>query len=56
MLPWGNENAEWQSNPMPQLLYLYLSASVYLVSLTDPNTQFFKVKSVSKSRDHVSNS
>ena len=35
---------------------LYLSVSALLVSFTAPNKQSFKVKSVSKSRDHVSNS
>ena len=47
-----NENSERESNPMPQPLYLYLSRSVFLVSFTDLNKQFFNVKSVFKFLNH----
>ena len=35
---------------------MYLSGSGFLVNFADPSKQFFKVKSVYKSRDHVSKS
>ena len=35
---------------------MYLSGSAFLVNLTPPNKQSFKVKSEFKYRDHVSNS
>ena len=44
MLKSGNENSERESNPMPYPLYLYLSGSVFLVTFTDPNKQFFICK------------
>ena len=53
MPPSVNENSERELNPMPQLLYLYLSGSSFLVSFTDPNNLSFKIKSVFKSRDYV---
>ena len=56
MLPSVNEKFERESNLMPQLLNLYLSESAFLVGFTEPNKQHPKVKSVFKSRDHVSNS
>ena len=56
MLPSGNENFKRESNPMPWLLYLYLSASTFLVSFTAPNKQSFSGKSVFKPLDHLSNS
>ena len=46
-----NENPERESNPMLQLLYLYLSGSEFLVSTTDPYNQLFNVKSAFKSLD-----
>ena len=56
MLLSDNKTTERQWNPMLLPLYLYLSGSVFLVSFTDPKKQSFKLKSVSKSRDHISNS
>ena len=56
MLPSGNKNSERESNPMVLPLYLYLSGSSFLASFTDPNKKCFKVKSVFKFCDHVSNS
>ena len=38
-VPSGNENSEQESNPMLQLLYLYLSKSEFLVSFRDPIKQ-----------------
>ena len=52
MLPSVNENYEWESNPMLQPLYLYLSGSAFLGSLTDPNKQLFSVKYVFKFLNH----
>ena len=46
MLPSLNENSERESNPMPWLVYLYLSGSAFLVSFTDPKAQLFNVKSM----------
>ena len=48
MVASGNENSERESNPMLQLLYLYLSRSAFVVSFTDLNKQLPNVKSVSK--------
>ena len=56
MLSSDNENSERESSPIPYPLYLNLSGSVFLVSFTAPNKQSFRVKSVSKSRDHMPNS
>ena len=39
MLPSGHENSDRESNPIPQPVYTYLSASAFLVSFTDPNKQ-----------------
>ena len=54
MLPFLNENWKQESNPMSQLLYLYLSTSAFLVSFTAPNKQLPSVKSVFKSFYHGS--
>ena len=35
----------FESNPIPYPVYLYLSMSVFLVSLTAPNNQFSKAGS-----------
>ena len=48
MVASGNENSERESNPMLQLLYLYLCRSAFLVSFTDPNKQLPNLKSVFK--------
>ena len=56
VLPSGNENSECKSNPIPQPVYTYLIGSAFLANLTPPNKQSFKVKSVFKPCDHVSNS
>ena len=48
-LPFVNENSERESNPISQLLYLYLSTIAFLVSFTAPNKQLPSVKSVFKS-------
>ena len=55
MLSSVHENSTHESNPMSQLLYLYLSGSAFLVSFTAPNKQLSSVQSVFKSFDHVSN-
>ena len=52
MLPSINGNSEWESNPMLKPLYLYLCGSAFLVSLTDPDKQFFNVRSVLKFLSH----
>ena len=52
MLPSLNENSERESNPMPWLVYLYLSGSAFLVSFTDPKAQLFNVKSMFKFLNH----
>ena len=52
----GNENSEWESNPIPQQVHMYLSRSAYLANLTPPNKQSFQVKSEFEFYDHVSNS
>ena len=44
------EKTHFPSNPMPYPKYLYLSRSAFLVNLTAPNKQFYKVKSTSKLR------
>ena len=56
MLPSDDKNSEPESNPMLYQLYLYISESVFLVNFTAPDKQSFRVKSVFKSRDHLSNS
>ena len=56
MLPFVYENFDQELNPMPYLLYLYLSRSAFLLSFTAPNKQLPTVKSVFKSFHHVSNS
>ena len=52
MLPSLNENSERESNPIPWLVYLYLSGSAFLVSFTDPKAQLFNVKSMFKFLNH----
>ena len=54
MLLFVIENSERESNPMPQLLYLRLSGSAFLISFTDPNKQLPNVKAMFKSFDHQS--
>ena len=49
MLPLGNENSERELNPVPEVAYMYLSRSAFLVRLIDPNKQLPNVKSVIKS-------
>ena len=44
ILPSVNENLERESNPMPWPLFLCLSGSAFLVSLTDQNKQLSNVK------------
>ena len=44
--PPGNEKWDLLSNPIPQPEYLYLSKSVFLVKVTAPNKQFFRVGSL----------
>ena len=46
MLPSENKNSDRESNPMPLLLYLYLSRSAFLVSFKDANKGLFHVNSV----------
>ena len=48
MLPSGNENSERESNPIPESVYMYLSGSVLVVSLSDPHKQLPDVKYVFK--------
>ena len=55
MLSSVHENSTHESNPMSQLLYLYLSGSAFLFSFTAPNKQLLSVQSAFKSFDHVSN-
>ena len=52
MLPSVNENYERESNPMPKQLYLHLFTSAFLVSFTDPNKQFFYVRSEFRFLNH----
>ena len=52
ILPSVNENSERESNPLQELLYLYLSRSAFLVSFIDPNKQLPNVKSVFRSLGH----
>ena len=52
----GYGKSEREANPVPYLEYKYLFWSVVLVNLTAPNKQSFRVKSVLKSCDHVSDS
>ena len=54
MLLFVNENSERESNPMPQLQYLCLSRSAFLITFTDPNKQLPNVKAMFKSFDHQS--
>ena len=54
MLLFVIENSERESNPMPQLLYLRLSGSAFLISFTNPNKQLPNVKAMFKSFDHQS--
>ena len=51
-LPSVSETSERESNPMPDLLYLFLSRSAFLVSFTDPNKQIFNIKSMFKFLNH----
>ena len=44
-LPSGNKKVPFESNPIPYAVYLYLSMSLFLVSLTAPNKQFSKAVS-----------
>ena len=55
MLLSDNENSE-RNWILCCSLYLHLSGSAFLASLRDPKKQSFKVKSVFKYCDHVSNS
>ena len=48
MLLSGNENSERESNPIPESVYMYLSGSVLVVSLSDPHKQLPDVKYVFK--------
>ena len=48
MLPSVNKNFKRRSNPMLQLLYLYLSGSAFFVNFADPNKQLLNVKCVFK--------
>ena len=41
--PLPSENVPFLSNPIPYPEYLYLTISLFLVKLTDPNKQFFNV-------------
>ena len=50
------KNSDRESNSTPHPDYEYLSVSSFLITLTLPNKQPFRVKSVFKSCDHVSNS
>ena len=52
MLPTISENSERESNPTPQLPYLFLSGSAFLVSFTDTNKQLFNVKSLFRFRNY----
>ena len=54
MLPSVNKDSERVTNPIPELLYFYLSRSAFLVSLIDPNNQLFNIKFLFKSLDHRS--
>ena len=46
MLLSDNQNSECELNPMPYPLYLNLSRSAFLITLTDPNKQLLNVKFV----------
>ena len=46
-LPSDNENSVHESNPIPLLLYTYLSRWVFLDNFSPPSQQSFKVKSES---------
>ena len=52
MLLFLNKNSKRELNHLPGSLYLYLSGSAFLVSFTDPNKQFFNIKSVFKFLNH----
>ena len=56
MSPLGNENWEWESNPIPQPLRTYLFGSSFLANLAPPSKEQFQIKLRFKSRDHVTNS
>ena len=47
-----NEKVPFESNPVPYPVYLYLSMSLFLVSLTAPNKQFSKAESKLLRVDH----
>ena len=53
--PYVHENSERELNLMSSLLYLYLSKSAFLVSLTAQNKQLSSVEYVFKSFYHESN-
>ena len=40
MLPSANENSERESNLIPKPVYMYLSGSTFLVSFTDPISNY----------------
>ena len=52
MLLFLNKNSKRELNHLSGSLYLYLSGSAFLVSFTDPNKQFFNIKSVFKFLNH----
>ena len=52
----GDENFERESNPTPEPLYTYLSASPFLANLIPINKQPYKENLVFKSCGDVSNS
>ena len=56
MLPSGAENSDRKLNPKHYSVYKYFSGSAFLVRFTAPNKQYFRGKSMVKSRDDVSNS
>ena len=51
-----NKHSERESHPMPYQLNLDLSGSAFLVSFRAPDKHSFRVKSVFKSSEHLSNS
>ena len=56
VLPSGAENSDRKLNPKHYSVYKYFSGSAFLVRFTAPNKQYFRRKSMVKSRDDVSNS
>ena len=50
------EKSERESNPTAYFEKEHLSGSAFLVTLTAPNKESFRVKSALKSFDHLSNS